>query len=131
MIPYEEDDDLPSPYGFSPYSGGCILPVCPKCHSPHIETRNRARKIGCAVGAIAGAISAVVVAGFETGANVVRIVGPTDPVYGNVASTIVAALVGATAGGTTGVRLGEVIDEKVLDNYLCHHCGHAFSLRHS
>lgn len=38
------------------------MPVCPKCHSLHVETRNCARKLGGGIGAASGATSAVLMA---------------------------------------------------------------------
>jgi hypothetical protein len=36
-------------------------------------------------------------------------------------------LVGALAGGSAGIALGEVVDNKILDNYQCLCCQFTFS----
>ena len=46
---------------------------------------------------------------------------------GSVAGAIFGALIGAATGGVTGAKLGEVIDQRVLDNYVCQDCGLSFS----
>lgn len=107
---HKHDDDEPFEQGFVPPHGqhnhigpnaqsGAIR-SCPKCQSDRVEMRHRARKTGGAVGAVCGAIAGAVIAG----------------------------LIGGTAGCATGSMFGEVVDDKVLDNYRCHACGHTFSL---
>jgi outer membrane lipoprotein SlyB len=46
---------------------------------------------------------------------------------GSVAGAIFGALIGAATGGVAGAKLGEVIDQRVLDNYVCQDCGLTFS----
>ncbi|MEB0027382.1 hypothetical protein QN375_16620 [Pseudomonas sp. MH9.2] len=44
---------------------------------------------------------------------------------------LIGGLAGAATGCIAGAKLGEVIDERVLDNYTCLDCGLSFSDRHS
>lgn len=126
----EEDSDTSSHYA-QWHQGGMPLPVCPKCHSSQIETRNRARKLGGVIGSVSGAAGAMIVAASKARAAAGLLGGPAGLTFGCMASAVAAALASAAASGTTGVKIGEVIDEKILNNYLCHSCGHTFSLKHS
>jgi hypothetical protein len=45
---------------------------------------------------------------------------------GSLAGAIFGGLAGGAAGGVAGAKLGEELDAKVLDNYECQNCGHAF-----
>lgn len=127
----DEKDNYIPPHDPQSFHGETPIPVCPKCHSLRIETRNRARKLGGAIGAIAGAASTLlaVSANARTAASLAG--GPAGIAVGIIASSILRALVSGAASGATGVKLGEIIDEKVLNNYLCHHCKHTFSMKHS
>jgi hypothetical protein len=40
---------------------------------------------------------------------------------------VIAGLIGGTAGCATGSVFGEIVDDKVLDNFRCYACGHTFS----
>ncbi len=113
------------------HHGQTSLPICPKCHSPQIETRNRARKLGGVIGSVSGAAGAMIVAASKARTAAGLVGGPAGLTFNCIASAVAAALASAAASGTTGVKLGEVIDEKILNNYLCHSCGHTFSLKHS
>lgn len=113
------------------HQGGKPLPVCPKCHSAQIETRNRARKLGGVIGTVSGAAGAIIVAASKARAASSLVGGPASLTFSCMASAVAAALASGAASGTTGVKIGEVIDEKILNNYLCHHCSHTFSLKHS
>jgi hypothetical protein len=131
--PYDDDDEDSYAYSHSsrPHYGEMSMPVCPKCHSVHVETRNRARKLGGTIGAVAGATSVMLAAAAKARTAAVQVTGPFAITLGGIATTIIPALISGAASGTTGVKLGEVIDEKILNNYLCHSCGHTFSLKHS
>lgn len=130
--PYGDDgDDYTHLHSSRPHHGEMPIPICPKCHSAHVETRNRARKLGGAIGAVAGATSAMLAAAAKARTAAVLVSGPFAITFGGIATAIVPALISGAASGTTGVKLGEVIDEKILNNYLCHSCGHTFSLKHS
>lgn len=130
--PYDDEDD---PYTISHHArwhhGGMPLPICPKCHSSQIETRNRARKFGGVIGTVSGAAGAMLMATSKARAAAGLLGGPAGLTASCMASAVAAALASAAASGTTGVKIGEVIDEKILNNYLCHQCGHTFSLKHS
>lgn len=127
----EEEDSFTSSHYARWHHGGTPLPVCPKCHSSLIETRNRARKLGAAIGAFSGAAGAMIVAASKSRAASGLLGGPAGLTVSCMASAVAAALACAAASGTTGVRIGELIDEKIFNNYLCHDCGHTFSLKHS
>lgn len=125
----EEDSDTSSPYARW-HQGGTPLPVCPKCHTSQIETRNRARKLGGAIGALSGAASAMFAASAKARA-VAGLAGGPGAALSIITSSVLAALISGAASSATGVKLGEIIDEKILNNYLCHGCGHTFSHKHS
>jgi hypothetical protein len=130
--PYDdEEDNYTHPHSTRSYHGEMPMPVCPKCHSAHVETRNRARKLGGAIGAVAGATSVMLSAAAKARTAAILVRGPFAITFGDIATAIIPALISGAASSTTGVKLGEVIDEKILNNYLCHSCGHTFSLKHS
>jgi hypothetical protein len=41
---------------------------------------------------------------------------------------VIGALLGGATGASAGVILGDVLDERVLDNYRCLACGYSFSV---
>lgn len=127
----DEEDNFASSHRTHWHQGGISLPICPKCHSSQIETRNRARKFGGVIGTLSGAGCAMLVAASKARAAAGLLGGPAGLTASCIASAVAAALASAAASGTTGVKIGEVIDEKILNNYLCHHCNHTFSLKHS
>jgi hypothetical protein len=104
--------------------------LCPKCQSEQVVTRNYARKTGGAIGTIAGGIGGLSAAlngarlGGITGG---LILGPPGVAYGGMAGAILGGFVGALAGGSAGIALGEVVDNKILDNYQCLCCQFTFS----
>lgn len=97
--------------------------LCPKCQSTHIESRNLGRKAGSALGVFVGFAGTVAIVGamesLPGGANIRRF-----------ATVLMKAMVGGTSGCAVGAALGEVIDENVLTNHRCLHCGHCFSFHH-
>ena len=103
------------------------IPICPKCQSTRVETRNHARKAGGAIGTVAGTTSGVVFAlsGTEVGVPI----GPVPPAYGVWAGAVIAGLIGGAAGCATGAVWGEILDEKCLRNYFCHACGYKSSIK--
>ncbi|PKO31811.1 MAG: hypothetical protein CVU34_16615 [Betaproteobacteria bacterium HGW-Betaproteobacteria-7] len=125
----EEDNYIP-PHDAQSFHGQMPIPVCPKCHSLRIETRNRARRLGGAIGALSGAASAMLAASAKARA-VAGLAGGPGAAFSIITSSVLAALISGAASSATGVKLGEVIDEKILNNYLCHSCGNTFSLKHS
>lgn len=125
--PYDDEEDNSRRRSFHYHHAKTPIPICPKCHSLHVESRNRARKLGSAIGAVAGATSAMLAAAAKARTAVGLVSSPFAITFGGIATAIIPALI----SGTTGVKLGEVIDEKILNNYLCHSCGHTFSLKHS
>ena len=127
----EEEDSFTSSHNARWHHGGMPLSVCPKCQSSQVETRNRARKLGGVIGTVSGAAGAMIVAASKARVAYGLLGGPAGLTFNCMASAVAAALASAAASGTTGVKIGELIDEKILNNYLCHHCGHTFSLKHS
>jgi hypothetical protein len=91
---------------------------CPRCHSTAVITKDLARKVGAMAGAEVGAVIGVVA-------------GPAGVVAGGMAGAILGGLAGAATGCIAGAKLGEVIDERVLDNYACLDCGLSFNDRRS
>jgi hypothetical protein len=69
--------------------------------------------------------------GAEVGAVIGVVAGPAGVVAGGMAGAILGGLAGAATGCIACAKLGEVIDERVLDNYGCLDCGLSFSSRHS
>jgi hypothetical protein len=104
---------------------------CPVCHSTHITTKDEARKAGGAIGAIGGGMHGVTSAlkGAEVGRTVGAFAGPVGGTVGGIVVAFLGLLIGAVTGGVTGAKLGEIIDQRILDNYLCQSCGHSFSLQ--
>jgi len=136
---FDEDEEWRhpqhSPYGdelprIRPGSQDVVYP-CPHCQSLRTEPRNLARRIGGAVGAAAGATcaAATALAGAEIGAAAGTLGGPFGVLCGSIAGAIIAGLAGAAAGCATGAALGESLDHKVLNNWRCSACGHAFCTR--
>lgn len=87
---------------------------CPRCSAQAIISNNYARKVGGFIGALAGAATGLT--GTKGSSSLAVIAG-----------TLMAVLVGATAGCSTGTILGASIDENVLNNFECAHCGSRFS----
>lgn len=101
----------------------CIEMNCPSCKSQRIDMRNHGRRTLGSLGGAAGAMGAA------TGSLTVIDMGMVGVRLGSsagVPGAILGGLVGAMAGLVTGAKAGELIDELVLNNYLCLSCGHAF-----
>ena len=96
------------------------IPICPKCQSTRVETRNHARKAGGAIGTVAGMTSGVAFA--LSGADVGVTASPVRSACGALAGAVIAGLIGGAAGCATGAVLGEVVDDKVLNNFRCNAC---------
>ena len=75
---------------------------CPNCQSVRIGKKNYGKKAAGVVGASAGT-------------------------YGGYVSAAAGGLLGGATGASAGVILGEVLDERVFDNYRCLDCGYSFS----
>lgn len=103
--------------------------LCPRCQSERIETRSYGKKIGGALGAIAGLGNGVALV--LSGSNISKFggsaAGPSDAAADGLAMGVLAVLRSGSAGCTAGADFGNVIDEHVLDRYRCVECGHAFS----
>ncbi len=106
---------------------------CPRCHSTAVITKDIARKVGALIGTVGGAAQGVTgaMAGAEVGSVIGLIAGPAGSAVGGMAGAILGGLAGAATSCIAGAKLGEVIDERVLDNYACLDCGLSFSDRRS
>lgn len=102
---------------------------CPQCRHSRIKTKDTAKKIVGSIGLVGGAATGISGAlnGAKLGAQVGFIAGPIGVSIGTIAGSIMGGLVGAATGGITGTQVGAVIDEYVLDNYVCLSCGLIFS----
>ena len=111
------------------FCGPPLRLCCPKCQSTQIDSKNLARKSGSAIGTMAGGISGVagVMNGAEIGTMLGWVVGPGGAVLGTLAGALFGGLIAAAAGCALGASLGEVIDDKLLNNYRCLSCQHSFS----
>ena len=104
--------------------------ACQKCGSSRISIKNYGQKVMGTVGVIAGAAAGVTSAmsGAEAGGVVGAVAGPVGAVVGGVFGAILGGMIGGGVGGMAGAKLGMVVDEIILDNYVCLACTHTFSL---
>ena len=103
--------------------------ICPYCRSMHITTRNTGRKLGTAVGALGGGAHGLssALSGARAGYTIFRVMGPPGMALGTMAGAVLGAIMGATSCGFMGAKLGELVDNTILDNYRCLHCGRSFN----
>jgi hypothetical protein len=47
---------------------------------------------------------------------------------GSLAGALLGGLLGCATGSIAGSKIGEVVDNRVLDNYQCRDCGHTFNV---
>ena len=125
---------------------------CPKCGNI-AYLKNTGRKVGtvagatvvgvsaatgsAAVGAVvgtaavgtaaAGTAAAGTAVGLKAGALAGTWLGPVGMIAGAGIGAILGLLVGAGKGASQGYKVGKVIDEKVIGEYACPHCGHTFT----
>lgn len=104
--------------------------ACPSCNSHNVEQLGNGRRVGGAVGTVAGATGGVMTAllGARNGAAVGAVAGPVGAVAGGMVGALLAGLTGATVGGIAGSALGDVVDHNILANLHCLHCDHTFSV---
>ena len=102
---------------------------CPNCQSNRIVTKDVAKKTCGFLGMVGGAASVTTgtLSGAELGGTLGMIAGPPGATLGAIAGALFGALLAGTTGGLAGAKLGEVIDDKILDNYQCLACEYAFS----
>lgn len=102
--------------------------VCPNCGSEHIRIKNIAKKTGGAIGAVAGGASGI--AGAMSGARLGLLVGaaagPVGAFAGSLAGAALGGIFGAAVGCEVGVTVGGMVDDHLLENYICITCGHSF-----
>lgn len=106
--------------------------TCPLCLSQQVVSRNWARKtagaIGCAAGAIGGFYGSL--RGAQIGIASGLIAGPAGSAISGIAGAVLGALAGSAVGCEVGTNVGKQLDERMLDNYECLKCGHAFNHLH-
>lgn len=104
---------------------------CPNCRSESVVTKDLAKKVTAFIGTLGGAARGYsgALAAAQIGSSVGMIAGPAGAAVGGLAGGILGALTGGTAGCMAGAKLGEVIDDRVLNNYHCLACGQDFSNR--
>tara|TARA_R110000823_G_scaffold45496_6_gene117382 strand:+ start:201 stop:551 length:351 start_codon:yes stop_codon:yes gene_type:complete len=102
---------------------------CPNCQSVRIGKKNYGKKAAGVVGASAGTYGGYVsaAAGGRVGASLGVAAGPVGAAVGGIGGALIGALLGGATGASAGVILGEVLDERVFDNYRCLDCGYSFS----
>ena len=102
---------------------------CSNCHSSRILTRNCAKKAiglsGTVGGTVGGATSSL--SAGSLGMTVGLVAGPPGMLAGGFLGMLIGAMLGGTTGGIAGVKLGEIVDERILDNYRCLNCGCVFA----
>lgn len=105
------------------------IPDCPQCRGTNVTTLNHGRKSAVMLGGLAGGIcsAATVWQGARIGAMMGTPTGPAGALLSAVAGAVLAALAGAATGCAAGGVVGDLIDNKVLNNYRCVSCGHRFS----
>lgn len=103
---------------------------CPNCRSIRIGKNNYGKKTAGVVGASAGTYGgyAAATAGAKAGASLGFVAGPVGAAVGGIGGAVIGALLGGATGASAGVLLGDVLDERVLDNYQCLECGYSFSV---
>lgn len=104
---------------------------CPRCSSPKTQAKNHPKKIGGAFGTCVGIANSFsgVAKGAAAGAALgFKATAPTSSLN-SVTAAVLGALAGGAIGCAAGASLGQVIDDTVLNNHLCLHCGHSFSIQ--
>ena len=110
-----------------------MLLKCPNCLSTQVETKDYAKKAAATVGFLGGAAGGVASAktgseiGSVLGGAVGCIAGPVGSRIGRWIGALVGGMVGGVTGALTGAQIGQVIDERLLNNYHCLACDHNFS----
>ncbi len=106
--------------------------VCPLCLSKQVISRNWGRKAGGAIGCAAGAACGFYgsLRGAQIGIASGMLAGPGGSAIGGIAGAVLGALAGTAVGCEIGTNVGKQLDERMLDNYECLDCGHAFSSPH-
>lgn len=102
---------------------------CPNCQSTRIDTLDVAKKTCGYLGMVGGAVTTTTGAlgGAELGGSIGMLAGPAGAAIGVVAGSLLGTLFGIASGGAAGAKLGEIIDERVLDNYHCLACHYDFT----
>lgn len=102
---------------------------CPSCQSSRVGKKNYGKKAAGVAGASAGTYGGFVsaAAGGRVGASIGIAAGPVGAAVGGIGGVLIGALLGGATGASAGVILGQVLDERVFDNYRCLECGYSFS----
>lgn len=102
---------------------------CPSCGSQFVVAKHLAKTVCGTAGLIGGGTVGIISAagGARTGASIGAFAGPAGVGIGTVAGAVLSGLLGAASAGMAGAKIGEKIDDTVLNNYECNHCGHQFA----
>lgn len=101
---------------------------CPYCSSSRIAIKGVAKRAGAAVGTVGGATTGAVstLAGARIGGAIGVVGGPVGLALGSLVGAVLGGLVGAASGRVAGAKIGEILDERLLDNFYCEDCGRSF-----
>lgn len=104
---------------------------CPKCLSHAVDRKDHARKVGTTVGLAAGTASSITAVnyGADIGTKAAAVFGPNCLAIGGILGTILCIMGGATSGAIVGSTLGGVVDDNLLDNFICLQCNHQFTCK--
>lgn len=98
------------------------MPICPQCESSRVVNRDRAKKIGSALGALTevawGAVRAM-----RDG----RLDAPVGTGKGPIGSLLASMVGAALTGLASGVTIGQAADAHLLDSHACVACGCTFT----
>ena len=102
---------------------------CPNCKSDRVDTKDVAKKTCGFLGVVGGVASGTTgtFGGAEVGGTIGMIAGPAGVALGSFSGAFMGALLAGAAGGVAGAKPGEVIDDRILDNYQCLDCHYVFS----
>lgn len=98
------------------------MPICPQCESSRVVCRDRAKKVGSALGALTGTAWGAVRA-----MRGVRLGGPEDTGKGPTGSLLSSMVGAALTGLAGGATIGQAVDANLLDNHACIACGWTFT----
>ncbi|MDP2678991.1 MAG: hypothetical protein Q8O85_09745 [Rhodoferax sp.] len=103
--------------------------ICPQCTSARILVRNRGKKIGSALGTVAGALGTAVsiLRSSELQEATSDTLSTTGILLTTATGVILSGLMGGSTGAVVGAKLGEIVDNNVLNNYQCLSCGLRYS----
>lgn len=97
---------------------------CPNCGSNWLVDHQPAKRVGAALGALAGIAGSVAstAGAVEAGTVLGAVAGPLGALLGLVGGTVLTCMVATSTGGLIGARLGELLDGNFLDTVRCQAC---------